>query len=45
MKELFLNTITKPPEVIVNKFLSSCFHAVKGKQLEPIPKYYLNGLT
>ena len=41
MKELFLTAITKPPEVIVNKFLSlclflsSCFLAVKGKWLEP----------
>ena len=39
MKELFLTTITKPPEVVVNKFfcpclfLSSCFHAVKGNRL------------
>ena len=40
MKELFLTTITKPLEVIVNKlsiclFLPLCFHALKGKQLEP----------
>ena len=41
MKELFLSKITKPPEIIVNDFflslclfLSSCFHAVKGKRLE-----------
>ena len=41
MKELLLTTITKPAEIIVNKFfclclfLSSCFHAVKGNRLEP----------
>ena len=41
MKELFVATITKPPEVIINKifclylFLSSCFDAVNGKRLEP----------
>jgi hypothetical protein len=37
---LFLTTITKPPEVIVNKFflsmfLSSCFHALQCKRIEP----------
>ena len=42
MKELFLNTITKPPEVIVNKFFCLCvcfflivFYEVRGKRLEP----------
>ena len=43
-KRLFITTITKPPEAIVDKisvsvlFLSSCFYAV-GKSL---PRYYLN---
>ena len=47
MKELFLTTITKPPEVILNKFFLSlclflpyCFHAVKDKWLEPTYRYY-----
>ena len=55
MKKLFFTTITKPPEVIVVKFfflcmclfLSSCFNAVKGKQLEStynLHRYYLNDL-
>ena len=38
MEELFPNTITKSPEVIVNKVfcsVSSCFHLVNCKLLEP----------
>ena len=45
---LIVTTITKPPEVIVNKFLclcvcffSSCFHAVERS----LPRYYLNDLS
>ena len=50
MKELFLTIMTKLPELIVNKFcflclfLSSCFHTVKGKLLEPTLRCQLNEL-
>ena len=42
-----LTTITKPPEVIINKFLSlflsSSFNTVKGKWLEPTYSNDLEG--
>ena len=42
MKELFLATIMKPPEVIVFLCLliSSSFHAVKGKRFESTLKLF-----
>ena len=42
MKELFLTTITKPPEVIVNKFFCLCFFLFPCNKGQTVRAYLID---